>query len=53
MILLGQVAGWGVVVLLLFALGIRYGMDAFAAGVGLTLVGGLLADARRGGGSGA
>jgi hypothetical protein len=37
--LLERAAGWAVICLLLLALGLRYGLDAFAAGVGLTLAG--------------
>lgn len=46
--LLAEVTALAVVCLLLFILGVRYGSDAFAAGVGLTLAGGLVVDAHVG-----
>jgi hypothetical protein len=44
--LLERAAGWAVVCLLLLALGLRYGLDAFAAGVGLTLAGSVVLGGR-------
>lgn len=40
--LAGQAGACGVIAVLLFALGVGYGLTAFVAGVGLTLAGGLV-----------